>query len=120
MFRKSILTIVIAALVLGCGLLFAADGTWWNYVKSLGYLVGALLVFWGLLAIANQFKITGGSFSLPVWLDIIAGSASPPVPLGEDGKPKPGYEANRIAMAIVIAGFLLFAGMLLAPFVKPF
>ncbi len=86
--------------------------SWWTYVKSLGYLVGALFVLWGLLAIANHFKLTGEGFHLPTWLDAIADT--------DPATGNPGAKADRIAMAIVVAGFLLFLGQLLSRFVNPF
>jgi hypothetical protein len=105
MLRWSVLTVIVVALLAACGLLFLADGTWWNLAKVVGYAITALALAWGLVLVANHFGLTGKSFHLATWLDCIA-DAQP------DGTPGP--NANRFGMAVVLAAFLLgvlvFAG----------
>jgi hypothetical protein len=67
---------------------------------NLGYLAIGVLALWGLFVVANRTGITGESFRLHAWLDIIAGDR------GAQGP-------DKRAMAIVIAG-LLVAGSILA------
>jgi hypothetical protein len=108
MLRWSLLTVVVAVLLALCGLVFLADGSWVNLVKNVGYAVTAIVLAWGVVTLANHFKLTGEHFSLGGWLDIIAGA-----------KPAPSPDANRVAMAIVLAGFLLGVFVLAGLFVAP-
>lgn len=109
MLRKVILGFVILAALLVCGFVLAADGTWWNYVKNIGYAVGALGLVWALVTVANHFKITGRSFHLGTWLDAIS-DAQP------DGTVGP--KANPVGMAIVIGCFVLGLLVFAASFVQ--
>jgi hypothetical protein len=110
MLRWSLLTIIVVGLLALCGFVFLADGTWWNLVKSVGYAVAAILLVWGLLVIANHFGITGKSFHLATWLDAISDAR----PNGDVGP-----NADRKAMALVVAGFLLGLFFLAGSFVHP-
>jgi hypothetical protein len=75
---------------------------------NLGYLVVGLLALYGLVRYANRSGITGKSFHLATWLDGIADS-------DKDGNPGP--NANRLGMAVVIAGFLIAGAVLASAFV---
>lgn len=75
---------------------------------NLGYFTIGLLAVYGVVRYANHSGITGRSFHLATWLDAIA-DADP------DGKPGP--NADRIAMALVILAVLVAGAVLASAFV---
>src|SRR3954470_21197532 len=110
MLRWSLLTVVVVVLLALCGLVFLADGSWWNLVKNLGYAVAAVALVWGLVLVANHFGITGKGFAFGPWLDHIADTQA---------DASPGPNADRRGMAIVVACFLLGLFFLAGSFVHP-
>ena len=73
---------------------------------NLAYLLVGVLALWLLVHAANHLGITGRSFHLGQWLDVIAGA------------PPESEAADRKAMAIVIAGLLVAGALLVSPFIR--
>lgn len=76
---------------------------------NLGYLGVGVLALWCLVQFASHNGITGKSFHLGTWLDAIADS---------DALGIPGPKADRIGMAIVVAGLLAAGAFVVAPFIR--
>nr|ACF98024.1 putative hydrophobe/amphiphile efflux-1 HAE1 [uncultured bacterium 878] len=75
---------------------------------NLGYFAIGLLAVYGVVRYANHSGITGKSFHLATWLDAIADS---------DAEGRPGPNANRIAMAVVILAMLVAGAVLASAFI---
>lgn len=75
---------------------------------NLGYFAIGLLAVYGVVRYANHSGITGRSFHLATWLDVIADA---------DADGKPGAKADRIAMALVILAVLVSGAVLASAFI---